>query len=393
MTRAYLSSHPWISFTLHLDQAPSRFWMLLGEAVAMCEQISRSPLLPETFDRLHQIYLERGVHATTAIEGNTLTVDEISRRIQGLLELPPSKEYLGQEVDNILNACNEILAGVAIGNVPRMTLQRIKALNRSVLHGLSLEPGVIPGEIPTRQYGVADYVAAPREDCEYLLARMCDWLREIESTQVLGSRTATAILCAILSHLYLVWIHPFGDGNGRTARLMEHQILAAAGVPSPAAHLLSNHYNETRAEYYRYLRLSSRIDNGAVEFLMYSLQGFVDGLREQMSHIQEQQLSLLWENYINAQFHRGSKSDIRKRNLALELSLRDTPTPRHEMRLLSAQIANAYARVTERTLSRDIAELEELGLVERTRAGIRARKEIIMGFLPPVSDEGTDDSA
>ena len=393
MTRAYLSSHPWISFTLHLDQAPSRFWMLLGEAVAMCEQISRSPLLPETFDRLHQIYLERGVHATTAIEGNTLTVDEISRRIQGLLELPPSKEYLGQEVDNILNACNEILAGVAIGNVPRMTLQRIKGLNRSVLHGLSLEPGVIPGEIPTRQYGVADYVAAPREDCEYLLARMCDWLREIESTQVLGSRTATAILCAILSHLYLVWIHPFGDGNGRTARLMEHQILAAAGVPSPAAHLLSNHYNETRAEYYRYLRLSSRIENGAVEFLMYSLQGFVDGLREQMSHIQEQQLSLLWENYINAQFHRGSKSDIRKRNLALELSLRDTPTPRHEMRLLSAQIANAYARVTERTLSRDIAELEELGLVERTRAGIRARKEIIMGFLPPVSDEGTDDSA
>lgn len=390
MPRSYISSHPWISFTLHLEQAPSRFWMLLGEAVAMCEQISWSPLLPDTFDRLHQIYLERGIHATTAIEGNTLTVEEISRRIQGLLELPPSKEYLGQEVDNILKACNEILAGVARGDVPRMTLPRIKELNRSVLCGLSLEPGVIPGEIPTGQYGVADYVAAPREDCEYLLSRMCDWLQEIESKQVLGSGTATAILCAILSHLYLVWIHPFGDGNGRTARLMEHQILAAAGVPSPATHLLSNHYNETRAEYYRYLRLSSRVEHGVIEFLVYSLQGFVDGLRAQMAHIQEQQLMTLWENYIHAQFHGSSRADIRRRNLALELSRRNEPVPRNGVRLLSPEVAVAYARVTERTLSRDIADLEEIGLIERTRTGIRACKEIVLGFLLPSLDAKND---
>ena len=361
----------------------------------MCDQIRRSPLLPETFERLHQIYLERGIHATTAIEGNTLTVDEISRRIQGLLELPPSKEYLGQEVDNILNACNEILAGVATGSVPRMTFQRIQELNRSVLYGLRLEPGVIPGEIPARQYGVADYVAAPREDCEYLLSRMCDWLREIESTQVLGNRTATAILCAILSHLYLVWIHPFGDGNGRTARLMEHQILASAGVPSPAAHLLSNHYNETRAEYYRYLRLSSRVEGGVIGFLVYSLQGFVDGLVSQTAHIQQQQLAILWENYIHTKFHGSSRADIRalRRNLALELSRRDEPVPRNEVRMLSPGIAAAYARVTERTLSRDISELEETGLIERTRVGLRARKEIVLGFLPPSVDAQNDSEA
>lgn len=359
----------------------------------MCDQISRSPLLPETFERLHQIYLERGIQATTAIEGNTLTVDEISRRIQGLLELPPSKEYLGQEVDNILNACNEILAGVAMGDVPRLTLQRIKELNRSVLRGLSLETGVIPGEIPTQQYGVADYVAAPREDCEYLLSRLCDWLREIESMQALGSKTATAILCATLSHLYLVWIHPFADGNGRTARLMEHQILAAAGVPSPATHLLSNHYNETRTEYYRYLRLSSRVADGVMEFLVYSLQGFVDGLASQTAHIQEQQLTIFWENYIHTQFHGSSRADIRRRNLALELSRRDDPVPRNEVRLLSPLIAAAYARVTERTLNRDIADLEETGLVERTRIGIRARKEILLGFLPPSLDSENDAEA
>lgn len=391
MPRAYQASHRWINFVLHLERAPSRFWMLLGEAGAMCEQISRTPLLPETFAMLHQIYLERGVHATTAIEGNTLTVAQISQRIRGLLQLPPSKEYLGQEVDNIIGACNEILEAMTTGTLPPLTPQRIKELNRVVLHGLALEPGIVPGEIPAGQYGVADYLAAPREDCDYLLSRLCDWLREIESAQALGSRTATAIVCAVLAHLYLVWIHPFGDGNGRTARLMEHQLLAAAGVPSPATHLLSNHYNETRAEYYRQLRLSSRVENGAMGFLIYSLQGFVDGLRGQMSLIQEQQLTAFWENYVNAQFRGSSRADHRKRNLALELSRHDAPTPRNELRRLSAAVAAEYARVTERTLNRDIAELEKLGLIARTRAGIRARKEIIQGFLPPASDEIADD--
>lgn len=392
MPRAYQASHHWINFVLHLERAPSRFWMLLGEAGAMCEQISRTPLLPETFEMLHQIYLERGVHATTAIEGNTLTIAQISQRIRGLLQLPPSKEYLGQEVDNILGACNEILEAMTAGTLPPLTPQRIKELNRVALHGLELEPGIVPGEIPAGQYGVADYLAAPREDCDYLLSRLCDWLREIESAQALGSRTATAIVCAVLAHLYLVWIHPFGDGNGRTARLMEHQLLAAAGVPSPATHLLSNHYNETRAEYYRQLRLSSRVENGAMGFIIYSLQGFVDGLRGQMALIQEQQLTAFWENYVNAQFHGSSRADLRKRNLALELSRHDAPTPRNEVRRLSAAVAAEYARVTERTLNRDIAELEKMGLIARTRHGIRARQEIIQGFLPPASDEITDDA-
>ena len=391
MSRSYQSSHPWISFTLHLEQAPSRFWMLLGEACSLCEQIRRSPLLPETFTALHQIYLERGVQATTAIEGNTLTIDEISQRIRGLLKLPPSKEYLGQEVDNIIEVCNEILDSMTGGDVIPMTPDRIKELNRAVLRGLELDPGVIPGEIPARQYGVADYVAAPREDCDYLLSRLCDWLEEIESGQVLDDRTATAILCAVLSHLYLVWIHPFADGNGRTARLMEHQILAAAGVPSPATHLLSNHYNETRTEYYRQLRLSSRVNNGAIGFAVYSLQGFVDGLKEQMSQIQEQQLSILWENYVHTQLPGSGRSNIRKRDLALGLSRLNAATPRNELRLLSPTIASTYARVTERTLSRDIADLEKSGLIERTRNGIRARKEIVLGFLPPARDRDSDD--
>ena len=41
-----------------------------------------------------------------------------------------------------------------------------------------------------------------------------------------------AFLRAVLAHVYIAWIHPFGDSNGRTARLVEFGILTAAGVPA-----------------------------------------------------------------------------------------------------------------------------------------------------------------
>ncbi len=62
---------------------------------------------------------------------------------------------------------------------------------------------------------------------------------------------------ASLAHLYLAWIRPFGDGNGRTARLCEYLVLVTSGAPTSAAHLISNHCNKTRNEYYRQLQFAS----------------------------------------------------------------------------------------------------------------------------------------
>ena len=61
------------------------------------------------------------------------------------------------------------------------------------------------------------------------------------------------VIQAIVAHVYIAMIHPFGDGNGRTARLIEFYILLRAGLPDMASHILSNHYNDTRQEYYRRL--------------------------------------------------------------------------------------------------------------------------------------------
>ena len=121
-----------------------------------------------------------------------------------------------------------------------------------------------------------------------------------------------------MAHLYIAWIHPFGDGNGRTARLVEYLTLVNSGIPSPAAHLLSNHYNETRSEYYRQLDRSTRSREGAIDFALYALQGFVDGLTAQIETIREQILDVTWTNYVHEQFsNQDSVADTRRRHLVL----------------------------------------------------------------------------
>ncbi|MBV9999500.1 MAG: Fic family protein [Verrucomicrobia bacterium] len=101
------------------------------------------------------------------------------------------------------------------------------------------------------------YRGAPPDDCPLLVDRLCEWFSSSDFSPLKGLETVYAIVKTVVAHLYLAWIHPFDDGNGRTSRLVEFYLLLHAGIPSPAAHLLSNHYNQTRTEYYRQLRNAS----------------------------------------------------------------------------------------------------------------------------------------
>lgn len=384
--RPYEKTHSWITFTLDLRPASPAFWMLLGEARSKCEHIANVPLRPATAEQLHLLYLAKGALATTAIEGNTLSEDEVVRHLEGQLRLPPSKEYLTKEIDNIVIACHNIGAEVGAGRPPVLSVATIKEFNRLVLDKLTLGEGVIPGEIRTHSVGVARYRGAPAEDCEYLLDRLCTWLGspDFEPPRDMPDMGLVyAIIKAILAHLYLAWIHPFGDGNGRTARLVEFLILVTSGVPSPAAHLLSNHYNQTRSEYYRQLDQASQSGGEVLPFLNYAVQGFVDGLRSQLEVIRFQQWDVAWENYVHEKFqHRTSPSDVRRRHLLLDLSDREEPVPFGKLREVSPRVAAAYATKTAKTLSRDLSALIEMDLLELTSDGYRAKRETILAFLP-----------
>ena len=392
--RAYQRSHPWISFKIDFHAATSGLGTRLGQAVARCGQIGGAALPPGAAGEMQTLYLVKGVQATTAIEGNTLNTEQIRERVEGRLELPPSQEYLGQEVDNVIRVCGAIADETLHGCRRRLDAKWIAECNRQVLAGLEahMDEGVAGGEIPAHAVGVGRYRGAPREDCAWLLQRLCGWLEGEPNLSLFADRIATAMLHAFLAHLYIAWIHPFGDGNGRTARLVEFMLLARAGVPLPAAQLPSNHYNRTRTEYYRQLDRSSRANGGRgdpIGFVRYALQGFVDGLEEQCRHIDAIKLSIAWKHFVFDRFRRERRSPAlnRRREIALALTDHERPVPRAELRRLGPAVAELYAGKTDKTLTRDINWLLHEDLIEKRRGGgYRARVDRMRSFLPPRAD-------
>ncbi|HEY5815704.1 MAG TPA: Fic family protein [Solirubrobacterales bacterium] len=386
--RTYEETHPWIDFRLDLRKAPPELWMLLGEASSKIAHVAGSLLNPDVAREMHNVYLTKGVLATTAIEGNTLSEEEARRRVEGHLDLPPSREYLGREIDNIIAAYNQIKDELVAGAAPPMSRSTIENYNRLILKDLELEEGVVPGEFPEHAVEVGGYLGAPREDRAFLLDHLSEWLNGPDFTPPgSGWERPMALIKAILAHLYIAWIHPFGDGNGRTARLMELRILLEASVPTPATHLLSNHYNQTRSEYYRQLRLASRGNTEVLSFVRYALQGFVDGLREQLDKIREQQFADRWEQYVYQQFGRTkSQAQLRQRQLVLEMSEFDRPLSREELPRLSAGLFEMYVGKTDKTVSRDINAVVKMGLVRRQPDGYIPNKRVIEAFLPVMAE-------
>lgn len=365
-----------------MEKASPKLWILLGEVASKIEHLAQAPLKPALAKELMKAYLIKGALATTAIEGNTLTEDQVRRIMDGKLQLPKSQAYLGNEVDNIIAACNKMAKEITRGKTPPLTVERIMDLNSQVLKGLTLDDGIVPGKIRKHSVTVGRYLGAPAEDCTFLLDHLCNWLPEL-SSQDLDFKSPFTIIQAIIAHIYMAWIHPFGDGNGRTARLLEFQLLVQNGVPAVAAHLLSNHYNLTRVEYYRQLDAASRSGGDIVPFVEYAAQGLADGLRDQISAIAQQQIDLAWRDYIHEQiFATPSSTNERRYNLVKTLSRLQEPIKLHMIMELNPKLVNEYSGKSK-TLARDVNALIDMELIERTPKGIRARIEHIYAFLPP----------
>ena len=296
---------------------------------------------------------------------------------------PPSRAYQEREVRNVLDALTGIDENTARGTLGPVTSDLICDCNRRILDGIEHTADVRPGEFRHHSVMVGKYRGAPAEDCPYLTQRLAEWLEsDIFVSDDPETDFALTVARAVYAHLYIAWIHPFGDGNGRTARLLESMLLARSGqVPLLAAHLLSNHYNLTRDRYYRELEGASR-SRSTGSFVSYAAQGLVDGLREQIDLVRAQQLSVSWRNYVNETMDRfpTSKASDRQRSLVLAMPSFEAVT-RDELTVLTPVLAALYARTGPRTLSRDLNRLLDAGLILREGRSWRANTAVMFAFM------------
>ena len=224
---------------------------------------------------------------------------------------------------------------------------------------------------------VGPYLAPDHEDVPKLLDRLCEWL-PVEFP--LENRTlAGAIIQAIVAHVYIEWIHPFDDGNGRTGRFVEFYILIRAGCPDLASHLLSNHYNDTRPEYYLLLSRANE-ERDLTCFLEYAVRGFRDGLLETLRQVQASQFKMSWMKLVHDRFanRKMTNRNTFSRQRALMLEMQPHPVSIRAVRQISPTMEALYGNVSDKTIRRDLKALEEMDLVIEENGGWRPRAELLV---------------
>lgn len=397
-----MSTHGFIRFPPNIQYMSPRVWLLLGEIQARIEHIKQLPIPPDDSNMLRQIYLTKGVHSTTAIEGNSFSEEEVAKIINQEMKAPPSREYQQQQIENMIRAFNAVGTDLIGEESNRFSLELLHSYHELVLGGLqeSLASEVGIGQFRSHRVTVGRYLAAPPEEVSALMTQYCVWLNERPNPRK-GYEVAEQIVKAIVAHVYFAWIHPYGDGNGRMARLVEFAILLGAGVPDIAAHLLSNFYNATRDMYYHELQRShgenqdgSYPDKANLQsFLEYALQGFKDELDAQFKQIYALQIRTIWHDVIHASFRKAfsenlTKTRQRQKRLILDLTDRrfEKPVKKGEIPDVSAVLARAYRDKTERTIQRDLNELLKMGMLKLDEGGYKPNTDILMAFFATVRE-------
>lgn len=339
----------------------------IGQCVSLLKAISNTPILPNFYKNLMGVALIKGAQSTTAIEGNTLSDEDIAKLQEGN-KLPKSMEYQGKEVTNILEAFDTILKeNVFDCSEHLITPELLLRFHKIIGNELGDNFGAIPGRFRTNDVIVGTYRCPDYRDIEVLVNKYCEFLKETFKFENGNQEFSVVFIEAIVAHVYLEWIHPFGDGNGRLGRLIEFYILSRGGNPDITLHILSNHYNSTRTQYYRELEKAFQTKSLS-SFIEYALLGFRDGLQQTLEKIQESQKQITWQKFVYDKFENVDigQRDVfkRKRRFALEMPLGKKFTI-EEVTNLNIVLAQLYSNISKKTLKRDIDELVELNILKK----------------------------
>lgn len=352
-----------------------RLWLLLGEICAVLREVQETALTPQEAAEVEEKYLLRCAQAILSSNGNPLTENELRditiRAERGLLEETPRE----REIWNIIQACHGLTRATRQLKVPKYDTDYLGRINATVLDGLALPAGEEPGSV---RRGEVDGIGLPAEKCRFALECYCSWVgSDTFAAENAEMQRMVDILRALMAHAYLLRIHPYPDGNARTARLAELFLLMRSGIPAPAAFLLGAHSTPAHQEL---ANLNAAAGSAVWDtYFIRALEGWSAALRSLLADLREYRLRAAWRLHVE-EFFRNSpteKTGTRRRDLLL--SLPSAPTPINAFPdIPQAVFYTHYRHKNLRTLSRDLAELVQCGLLDHTREGYRPKREGVM---------------
>ena len=227
---------------------------------------------------LHRENRMRTIHSSLAIEGNSLSLDEVTAIIQGKIVAGKQEEI--KEVKNAYEAYDKIMA------FDPYSVEDFLQAHYLMTQGLLGESGKFrSGDVGVFDGDKAVHIGARPQFVPRLTAELFAWAKESELHSVLKS--------AIL-HYEIETIHPFADGNGRMGRLWQTLLLAKwneifAWIPMESV-LWQN-----RPQYYAAIEAARKANDAGlfIEFTLSALYGTIEAqVKHQDKHQVKRQVEL-----------------------------------------------------------------------------------------------------
>ncbi len=209
------------------------------------QTIKLTILPPIVAEQLRQQAHIRSTHYSTRIEGNRLTLKETEQVIQQGRLFPGRERDVG-EVERYYRALHQVENWVEGGQ--EVTESRIRKIHAMLYQGNRAKPTPYrDGQNVIRETnGEIVYMLPEAEDVPGLMGELVDWISNARAEYSIP-------VIAGITHYQFVTIHPFFDGNGRTARLLTTWILYKGGYDLGKFYALEEFYAEDLQGYYNAL--------------------------------------------------------------------------------------------------------------------------------------------
>jgi Fic family protein len=310
--------------------------------------------LPRTWAGRTRRDLEaEAVAASTIMEGVAVTVDEARRILAGDRPVGVTAEDAGL-VDGYRDAMRYVLARA---DAPAFSWQSelLLAIHHKVLSGsYASEAGRFrqsQNRLMNRGSGEQVYLPPASEAVPGLVDELMSWL---------SSASDPGPVQAAIAHVSVAGIHPFRDGNGRTARIVASLAMHRAGYRSPFFTSLEEWWGRHVEEYYQ-----------AFDCLGPEWDGHADVTPFVEAHVAAQVSQVEALSLRNATEH--ALWTVLEDTLVHDLGLNERVTNAAYDALFARQVTNRYYRgmadVSEVTASHDLGKLVAAGLLEARGAG------------------------
>jgi Fic family protein len=215
-----------------------------------------------TLPVLRRVNRIRSIHASLAIENNSLTLEQVSAVIEGKRVLAPPRD--------ILEVKNAFAAYEAMNSWKPWLVKDLLAAHLVLMRGLEETAGRFrSGGVGVIEASRVVHVAPPADRVPGLMQNLLAWLR---------TGKTHPLIAGCVFHYELEFIHPFADGNGRIGRLWQTLVLSRWN-PLFAYLPVEDVIRARQTEYYRVLGFCDREGNSTA-FIEFLLDALLATLRE-----------------------------------------------------------------------------------------------------------------